>query len=184
MIKNNYFILSGAMGSGKSTILKLLKQKGYLCIDEPARQIISEQRSIDGERDCMIKIRSYSPQLMLSRSNFNLYELNSEYKGKVIFDRGIPDLIAYADIFNIQKRSLFKRLIKLYSYNTNVFMFKGWKEIYTTDDERKMDYESADKFGSNVSYIYKELGYNLIEVPFDSVEKRVEFIINLINSFN
>ena len=62
-------------------------------------------------------------------------------------------------------------------------MFKGWKEIYTTDDERKMDYESADKFGSNVSYIYKELGYNLIEVPFDSVEKRVEFIINLINSF-
>ncbi len=46
-----------------------------------------------------------------------------------------------------------------------------------------MDYESADKFGSNVSYIYKELGYNLIEVPFDSVEKRVEFIINLINSF-
>ena len=180
MIKNNYFILSGAMGRGKSTILKLLKQKGYLCIDEPARQIISEQRSIDGE-GLYDKNPELFAQLMLSRS-INLYELNSEYKGKVIFDRGIPDLIAYADIFNI-KKEVYLNASKLYSYNTNVFMFKGWKEIYTTDDERKMDYESADKFGSNVSYIYKELGYNLIEVPFDSVEKRVEFIINLINSF-
>lgn len=121
-------------------------------------------------------------QLMLSRS-INLYKLNSEYEGKVIFDRGIPDLIAYPDIFKIKKK-VYLNASKLYSYNTNVFMFKGWKEIYTTDDERKMDYESAAKFGSNVSNIYKELGYNLIEVPFDSVEKRVEFIINLINSFN
>ncbi|MBK8383687.1 MAG: AAA family ATPase [Ignavibacteria bacterium] len=87
MIKNNYFILSGAMGSGKSTILKLLKQKGYLCIDEPARQIISEQRSIDGE-GLYDKNPELFAQLMLSRS-INLYKLNSEYEVKVIFDRGI-----------------------------------------------------------------------------------------------
>ena len=46
-----------------------------------------------------------------------------------------------------------------------------------------MDFDSAKKFGISVSAIYKELGYNIIDVPFDSIEKRVEYVIDLIDSF-
>ncbi|MDQ3020366.1 MAG: AAA family ATPase [Bacteroidota bacterium] len=177
MRKNNYFILSGAMGGGKSTILKQLREKGYLCIDEPARQILEEQRSIEGE-GVPEKNPELFVQLMLSRS-INQYKINSKYNDVVFFDRGIPDLIAHADLSNTS-RKVYINASKVYLYNKNVFMFKGWKEIYTTDDERKMDFDSAKKFGVSVSDIYKELGYNIIDVPFISVEKRVEYIIDLI----
>ena len=46
--QDNYFILTGAMGAGKSTILKKLRKLGLPCIDEPARQILAEQRAISG----------------------------------------------------------------------------------------------------------------------------------------
>jgi len=177
MIKNNYFILTGAMGGGKSTILNLLREKGYLCVDEPARHILAEQRSIEGD-GIPEKTPELFNQLMFSRS-INQYKINSKYNDVIFFDRGIPDLVGYADMLNTNN-SVYLNAAKVYLYNKNVFMFNGWEEIYTTDDERKMEFDSAKKFGINVSNIYKELGYNVIEVPFDSVEKRVEYIINLI----
>ena len=46
MIKSNYFILTGAMGGGKSTILAKLAESGVYCVPEPARAILAEQRMI------------------------------------------------------------------------------------------------------------------------------------------
>ena len=36
------------MGAGKSTVLNSIKEKGILCIEEPAREILKEQRKING----------------------------------------------------------------------------------------------------------------------------------------
>ncbi|MBK9332000.1 MAG: AAA family ATPase [Ignavibacteria bacterium] len=181
MIKNNYFILSGAMGGGKSAIIKHLRKKNYICIDEPARRILEEQRSVVGngvpEKDPELFC-----QLMLSRS-LHQFKSNADYEGPVIFDRGIPDLIAYADLFGIIK-NVYMNAAKIYLYNKNVFMFNGIEEIYTTDNERKMDFVAAEKFGFKVNDIYKELGYNVTEVPFLSEEERSEFIINMIEHLN
>jgi predicted ATPase len=118
---------------------------------------------------------------MLSRA-INQYKIHSKYNDVILFDRGIPDMIAHADLSNTN-RNVYINAAKVYLYNKNVFMFNGWKEIYTTDDERKMDFDSTKKFGVNVSDMYKELGYKIIDVPFVSVEKRVEYIIGLIDTF-
>lgn len=42
-------IITGAMGSGKSTVLKLLKAGGLTVVEEPARETLAEQRSIEDE---------------------------------------------------------------------------------------------------------------------------------------
>ena len=47
--RNNYFVLTGAMGGGKTAILNKLKERGYKCIDEQAREIIKEQVKIGGD---------------------------------------------------------------------------------------------------------------------------------------
>lgn len=46
--KNNYCIMAGAMGAGKSTIIKTGITQNYKGVEEPARLITVEQRSIGG----------------------------------------------------------------------------------------------------------------------------------------
>jgi len=65
--KQNYFILTGAMGAGKSTILDKFKKLNIKCIDEPARQILAEQRLIQGNGLPETNSNLFT-ELLLSRS--------------------------------------------------------------------------------------------------------------------
>jgi hypothetical protein len=44
----NRFVVTGAPGSGKTPILRELVRLGFLGVDEPAREILAEQRAIGG----------------------------------------------------------------------------------------------------------------------------------------
>lgn len=169
----NNIIITGAMGSGKSTVLKLLKAEGLIVVEEPAREILAEQRSIkdDGVPEKNPKLFT---QLLLSRAIYQYKQMQSIHD-KVIFDRGIPDNIAYAQLFNLNYLPA-RHAAELYRYHSSVFVFPAWKEIYTTDDERIMSFEAAKTFGDNIQKIYKEYSYQLIEVPCVSPEERAQFI--------
>jgi predicted ATPase len=169
------FVLTGAMGSGKSTILKLLQATGLAVIEEPARQILAEQRSI-GDDGVPEKNPKYFSQLLLSRAIYQFKQMQ-EYDGNIIYDRGIPDVIAYFQLFDLNY-SPAQQASKLFRYEPHVFVFPPWQEIYTTDDERKMPFELARSFGINVQEIYKENGYTLIQVPCVSPQERAQFIID------
>jgi predicted ATPase len=178
MIKENYFVLTGAMGAGKTTVLNKIKERGYLCIDEPARIILKEQRETDGD-GVPEKNAEFFNELMLSRM-ISEYENNLLYKEIIIFDRGIPDIIAYSELLETKKKRSEQAAVE-FRYNKHVFMFNGREEIYTNDDERKVDFETANNFGINVKKIYENLNYTIIDVPFVSVDERVSFILDYIS---
>jgi predicted ATPase len=58
-----------------------------------------------------------------------------------------------------------RRAAWAHRYNTTVLSFAGWREIHTLDDERKMDFESANRFGQHVAGTCRNLGYAIAEVP-------------------
>ena len=170
----NFFVLTGAMGGGKSTILALLQQKQLPCIPEPARAILREQRLLSATG-----VPEQNPdlftQLMLSRATKCYTDAGTQQKQAYVFDRGIPDLIAYAELFNLDT-NLYYKAAAAYRYHPNVFWFSGWETIYTTDEERKMSYPQAQAFGNRVADIYRSLGYTLIEVPKTAPQARATFI--------
>ena len=61
-------------------------------------------------------------------------------------------------------------------YNSNVFLFPFWDEIYLNDDERKQDRIKAKETADMVERVYTDLGYNVMKVPFLSPIKRSEWI--------
>lgn len=180
MIKNNFFILSGAMGAGKTSVINVLKGKGIYCIDEPARIILKEQRAIGGD-GVPEKNPELFNKLMLERM-ISEYKNNSERNEVVVFDRGIPDIIAYADLLQTAKGMSEKAAEEL-RYNKHVFMFNGYEEIYTNDDERKVNFQTANNFGMELRKKYKDLNYIIVNVPLLTVDERADFIMAAINSF-
>ena len=59
-----------------------------------------------------------------------------------------------------------------------MFHFRPWKEIFITDSERYESFEEATVIDTYLEKTYKDLNYSLIEVPFDTVENRSNFILN------
>jgi len=179
MRRDQYFVLTGAMGSGKSTILGQLGKMNLRCVPEPARQILHEQRTILGTGVPEMDPDLFT-QLMLSRGTGSYLE-NSDGQIMTIFDRGIPDMIAYAELFGLDTK-IYRNSAEEYKYNNRVFWLNGWRDIYINDEERKMNFQQAYEFGERTQEIYREQGYDVIEVPRLSIEKRAEFIYNEIQN--
>jgi predicted ATPase len=175
MPTNNYFVLTGAFGSGKSTLLERLRSRRIRRIVEPARPILAEQRSIQGngvpDKDPRLFI-----ELMLSRM-LSTYRQNEGSVGPVLFDRGIPDLLGYAGLFGFQFPPG-ERAAEIYRYNPLVFIAPAWEQIYRTDDERTVPFSVARDFGNSICRIYERLGYTLIELPCVSADERADFVLD------
>jgi predicted ATPase len=175
LLKDNYFVLTGTFGSGKSTLLDLLQTRGIRGVEEPARAVLAEQRRLEGDG-----VPERNPQLfvelMLSRM-LNTYRQNEASPRPVLFDRGIPDLLAYAALFDFEF-SAGENAARLYRYNSRIFIALPWEEIYCTDDERKAPYSLACKFDNDLRRIYERFGYSLIDLPCASVEDRADFVLD------
>lgn len=116
---------------------------------------------------------------MLSRA-LQQYEAALHSDALTIFDRGIPDLIAYSQCFDLASGAEM-RAAELYRYNQKVFFAPSWAEIFKNDDERKLTFDQTCDFGENLRVAYQQLGYKLVELPYDTLIKRVEFILDILN---
>ncbi len=178
MERRNFFVLTGAMGAGKSTIIEKLTERAIACVPEPARPILREQRLKKASGVPEIDPDLFT-RLMLSRA-MHQFESQAAETGPIIFDRGIPDMIAYAESFSLDTE-LYRNAAREYRYNRRVFWFEGWREIYAKDDERKMEYEAAAAFGRSARAIYEALDYEVVPVPLESIEDRVDFIVSALD---
>jgi predicted ATPase len=175
VIKDRFFVLTGGFGSGKSTLLEHLKSCGLRGVAEPARPILAQQRSIQGngvpEKDPRLFV-----ELMFSRM-LDAYQQSDALTGPILFDRGIPDILGYAALLGFAFPPG-ENAARLCRYNPRVFIAPAWDQIYCTDDERTVPFSHAREFGTSVRAIYQRFGYTLIDLPCVAVEERGDFILN------
>ncbi len=172
--KNNFFIISGGPGAGKTTIIEALHASGYTCVPEVARQIIQEQVKHNGNLLPWSDAERYAA-LMMQRS-VQTYLEHLHIATPVFFDRGIPDTMAYANIIRLQPPAHWQEMLNNYRYHPIVFLFPPWQEIYHTDQERKQSFEEALMVYHTLQNTYSAAGYTLLEVPPVPVNERLAFI--------
>src|ERR1700759_733987 len=94
---NNFFVITGGPGVGKTALLQELQKRLFTCIPEVAREIIKEQVAMRGDA-LPWKNRELYLQMMFDRS-VDTYKLaNNNDNSLIFFDRGIPDSVTYAKI--------------------------------------------------------------------------------------
>lgn len=169
----NLFVITGPPGGGKTQTLHELLKLGFSAVDEPARRILAEQRAIGGDGVYDKNPRLFC-ELMLARTISDFRRMSGA-DAPVFFDRGIPDMVVYAQLFGLETSEA-QNAAGRHRYEPVVFVLPSWRDIYVTDDERKMTFEAAQSFGERVRSVYIDLGYTIVDVPQDSPASRARFI--------
>lgn len=173
----NFYVITGGPGVGKTTLIKALNSKGFKTVEEDARKIIKNQIETSQE-GLPWKNQELYAKLMFEASlkSYEKMAVNNHSK-PIFFDRGILDSICYMKMEKIQISEKTNEIVKQCPYNKNIFILPPWKEIYETDNERKQNWDEAKFTFKKMKETYMEFNYNIIIVPKMRIEERVEFIL-------
>lgn len=172
---NQKYIITGGPGTGKTSIINELKNRGFNCIDEVSREIITDQMSHGGD------ILPWKNQIAFENriANIRAQQYSESPKNCIcFFDRSVFDCIAYLKVNNLNTTSEILKNIKKYNFNNTVFYTPIWEEIYKNDRERIENIEMAMKIQKSIIQTYKYYGYKLIEIPKFPITERTDFIIS------
>ena len=169
-------MLIGGPGTGKSSVLDELERRGFVCMSEISREITLEARK-KGIEQLFLKEPILFSKLLLEGREKQYIDAITHKSDFVFFDRGIPDIHAYMDFTKKDYPDFFKAKSLKFKYD-HVFLFKPWKEIFTSDNERYESFEESIIIDIYLQKSYRELNYMITEVPFDTIEKRTDFILN------
>jgi predicted ATPase len=177
-VQKEIIVIIGGPGTGKSSIIEGLVAKGYCCYPEISREVTLEAQKRGIEQLFLEDPLLFSQMLLDGRiKQFN--NARNEAHQWVFIDRGIPDVVAYLDYIGDDYPNHFTDACKENVY-TKIFILPPWEEIYQSDSERYENFEQAKTIYKHLTKTYINYGYDLIEVPKDSVDNRILFILDKI----
>jgi len=170
-------VLTGAPGTGKTVLAAAIAHIGVI-VGEPARELIAEHREATGEQSL-----DGSPGLLVERlvaRSIEKYDAAPQ-EGIVIYDRGLPDCVAYARAYGVDPTAPLAAAAER-RYNGPVFIAPPWEEIYSVDDMRRATFEQVTAFHDELVTAYHDLGYDLVHLPKAPVAERAQLVRSLLES--
>lgn len=169
-------IITGGPGSGKTTLITQLTDRGFSAMPEAGRAIIKHQTHIGGKAlpwsDCQL-----FAEWMLCW-DLRSYQEACAMTGPVLMDRGIGDIIGYLTLCQLPIGDHYWAAAEQHPYHPTVFLAPFWPEIFEQDDERKQSLSEAEATADVMANIYQKLGYRVVELPRAMPDARTEFILH------
>lgn len=171
-MQNNWYVLTGAPSSGKTTVLQLLEKKGYHISYEWARIYIDRELK-KGKTITEIRKDEFAFQKKILELKIS-FEKKLSKKRMLFMERGIPDSIAYMEMLGMKDETLFKKILKNCIYK-KVFLMELLE--YKVDYARTESQEQAYLLEELLQKSYEDLKIQVIKVPRMSAEERMNFIL-------
>ena len=175
-MQKEIIVIIGGPGTGKTTIIDGLLERGHCCYPEISREITLEAKKQGIEQLFLENPLLFSELLLEGRKKQHQQALEEECD-VVFIDRGIPDVLAYMHYIGDAYPAFFDEACREHKY-TKIFILPPWEAIYESDDARYENYEQATLIYKHLKETYESYGYNLIEVPKDTVDNRILFILD------
>jgi predicted ATPase len=174
-------VITGGPSTGKTSLIERLGKEGFHCFPEVIRSM-----TLDAKNEAGLSYFTTNPIAVVPDPlEFNRKIMDARmqhFKAStgmalpvVFFDRGIPDVLAYMDYFDQEYGPEFIDALESHRYDS-IFLLPMWQEIYTSDSERFERYEEALEIHKLLHQTYTRFGYRVVEVPKDTIERRVAFI--------
>lgn len=172
MFEKQKVVLTGAPSSGKTTLLNSVHHPEISCYSEVSRAVISSAQANGVHRPFLENPLAFSEALFENR-------LHDYFKTTTrpvqLYDRGIHDVLAYLYELGDAVPCGMEVDCTNFTYD-KVFIFPPWEAIYKKDSQRTEDFSESKKLHHALVETYAAYGMECIEVPRDSVSKRLAFI--------
>jgi len=177
-LADNFVLLSGCSGGGKSTLLAELCARGHNVVEEPGRRIVSEE--LAGDR----KALPWADPAAFARRAIEMALADRQsaraLSGWVFFDRGLIDAASALDA--LTGDTVLETLCAAHRYHRRVFMAPPWPEIYEADSERQHGFKTGLAEYRRLAMVIPALGYEVVTLPKTSVSARADFVLASLSS--
>ena len=178
-MSKHLIVITGGPGTGKTTLINALLDKGFNCFPEISREITQKAKE-QGISQLFLKNPVLFSQLILEGRKKQYEEALNATNEIVFLDRGIPDVLAYLNYIGDSYPSVFDQACREHRYES-VFLLPPWEAIYSSDDHRYENFEQAKLIYNHLNETYQNFGYQPIEVPQDTVANRILYILDKIS---
>jgi predicted ATPase len=171
MSETNWYVVTGAPSSGKTTLVRELEKLGYRVVHEVARTHIEQQMA---RGQTLEEVRADKKSFENSILNAKIaIEADLSEDEVIILDRAIPDSIAYFEVAGLDtKGAIVKSPRNRYK---KVFLLD--RLPYQADHARVEDIQTAVSLDQGLEQSYRMLGYDVIRVAVMPIEDRTKFIL-------
>ena len=169
---NNWYVVTGGPGCGKTTTVNILKKRGYKTTIEHARHYIDTLR-VKGKT--VAEIRKNQLEFQLAVLAMQLKDERALKPKDIVFlDRALPDALAYCRFLKLRVGKKIRHALRGVSYKKAFILdplpLKGdYARTETPDDQRVIH--------DLIVNAYFELGIPVVRVPVMPQEKRVDFVL-------
>ncbi len=167
-------VLIGGPCTGKTTTIIELEKRGHKVIHEAAREIIAEEIKKNPEFKSWETLHDFQIKIL----NKQLQQLKDASNELTFFDHGIPSGIAFFEVNGFPPPELLIEASKNNRYDKVLVL--ETLDKYETDSERKETKEKAEEIHEKLKKVYKQLNYELIEIPSFPLKERIELIEKII----
>ena len=171
--ENNWYVITGTLSSGKTTVINKLKERGFKTVPELARVYIDNEiehgNTVEELRSNELEFQQAILQMKID------VEKELDPKEIIFFDRGIPDSVAYYELSGLYDDAYLDAAVKNSSY-VKVFLLDPVK--YKKDYARIETEKERMELHVKLKDAYEHYGFDVVHVPvFDTKYERVDFIL-------
>jgi len=168
------YLITGASGAGKTTLVDALKARKHSIIPESGRIIVKEELARHGSALPWLDSIAFGERLVK-------HTLESLYAQKgntlpIFADRSLIDNLAWFESIKTKPPKPLIEALAKWPYCEPIFVLHPWEEIYVQDEIRNKSFSQAlDEFHAIILQL-NILGWEMIEVPKLPLSQRVNFI--------
>ena len=167
-----WYVITGAPSSGKTTTVNLLKERGHKTTIEHARHYIDTQR-VAGKT--VQEIRANQKAFQQGVLDMQIEQERKLSPDETVFlDRALPDALAYFRFLKLEPDQNFLEAISRFIYK-KVFILEPLPLV--SDYARTEDVTAQKELHKLLTEVYQALPAPVVRVPVLPANERVDFIL-------